>query len=71
MTASRDPKPTVDFIDVYCTYYQDLFPEVRSFANSYKNLRKYNSYSRLRGNRKYWRDSCVLYNIDIKTWFCI
>jgi SRSO17 transposase len=33
MTAPRDPKPTVDFIDVYCTYYQDLFPEVRSFEN--------------------------------------
>mgnify|MGYP003549655010 CR=1 FL=1 len=33
MTAPRDPKPTVNFIDVYCTYYQDLFPEVRSFEN--------------------------------------
>jgi SRSO17 transposase len=33
MTAPRDPKPTVNFIDVYCSYYQDLFPEVRSFEN--------------------------------------
>jgi SRSO17 transposase len=33
MTAPRDPKPTVNFIDVYCAYYQDLFPEVRSFEN--------------------------------------
>jgi SRSO17 transposase len=37
MTAPRDPKPTVDFIDVYCSYYQDLFPEVRSFEN-FKDL---------------------------------
>jgi SRSO17 transposase len=33
MTAPRDPKSTVNFIDVYCAYYQDLFPEVRSFEN--------------------------------------
>jgi SRSO17 transposase len=33
MTAPRDPKPTVTFIDTYCTYYRDLFPEVRSFEN--------------------------------------
>jgi SRSO17 transposase len=33
MTVPRDPKPTVNFIDVYCAYYQDLFPEVRSFEN--------------------------------------
>ena len=37
MTEPRDPKPTVDFIDVYCAYYQDLFPEVRSFEN-FKDL---------------------------------
>jgi hypothetical protein len=37
MTAPRDPKPTVNFIDVYCAYYKDLFPEVRSFE-SFKAL---------------------------------
>lgn len=37
MTAPRDPKPTVSFIDRYCVPYQDLFPEVRSFE-SFKNL---------------------------------
>ena len=37
MTAPRDPKPTVSFIDSYCDYYQKLFPEVRSFE-SFKNL---------------------------------
>ncbi|WP_404789251.1 transposase [Altericista sp. CCNU0014] len=33
MTAPRDPKPTVNFIDVYCAYYQNLFSGVRSFEN--------------------------------------
>jgi SRSO17 transposase len=33
MTAPRDSKPTVNFIDVYCAYYQDLFPEVRRLEN--------------------------------------
>ena len=37
MTAPRNPKPTVSFIDSYCGYYQELFPEVRSFE-SFKNL---------------------------------
>jgi len=37
MTAPRDPKPMVSFIDSYCAYYQNLFPEVRSFE-SFKNL---------------------------------
>ena len=37
MTAPRDPKPTVSFIDTYCAYYKNLFPEVRSFE-SFKNL---------------------------------
>ncbi len=37
MTAPRNPKPTVNFIDRYCEDYQDLFPEVRSFE-SFKNL---------------------------------
>ena len=37
MTAPRDPKPTVSFIDSYCDYYRKLFPEVRSFE-SFKNL---------------------------------
>lgn len=33
MTAPRNPKATIDFIDVYCSFYQDLFPEVRSFES--------------------------------------
>jgi len=37
MTAPRAPKPMVSFIDSYCAYYQNLFPEVRSFE-SFKNL---------------------------------
>jgi len=37
MTAPRNPKPTVSFIDSYCADYQDLFPEVRTFE-SFKNL---------------------------------
>jgi len=37
VTAPRNPKPTVSFIDSYCGYYQELFPEVRSFE-SFKNL---------------------------------
>jgi SRSO17 transposase len=37
MTAPRDPQPTVSFIDAYCAYYQNLFPEVRSYE-SFKNL---------------------------------
>jgi SRSO17 transposase len=37
MTAPRDPKATVNFIDVYWAYYKDLFPEVRSFE-SFKAL---------------------------------
>jgi SRSO17 transposase len=27
----RAPKPTVGFVDQYCAYYRDVFPEVRSF----------------------------------------
>jgi SRSO17 transposase len=27
----RAPKATVGFVDQYCAYYRDLFPEVRSF----------------------------------------
>lgn len=26
----RDAQPTVSLIDEYCSYYKDLFPEVRS-----------------------------------------
>ncbi len=37
MTAPRAPKPTVSFIDSYCVYYKNLFPEVRSFE-SFRNL---------------------------------
>jgi SRSO17 transposase len=28
---ARDAQPTVSFIDKYCSYYKDLFPEVRSY----------------------------------------
>jgi SRSO17 transposase len=28
---SRDAQPTVSFIDKYCKYYKNLFPEVRSY----------------------------------------
>ena len=28
---ARDAQPTVSFIDKYCIYYKDLFPEVRSY----------------------------------------
>lgn len=31
MVEPRQPIPTVKFIDEYCQYYQNLFPEVRSF----------------------------------------
>jgi SRSO17 transposase len=31
MSVPRAPKSTVGFIDQYCTYYQEVFPEVRSF----------------------------------------
>lgn len=33
MSVPRAPKPTVGFIDQYCTYYRDVFPEVRSFEH--------------------------------------
>ena len=31
MSMPRAPKPTVGFIDQYCAYYRNVFPEVRSF----------------------------------------
>src|SRR5262245_26878436 len=31
MSMPRAPKPTVGFVDQYCAYYRDIFPEVRSF----------------------------------------
>jgi hypothetical protein len=40
MTAPRDPKPTVNFIDVYCSYYQDLFPEVNTPDSFVEGCRK-------------------------------
>jgi hypothetical protein len=30
MTERRQAKPTVKFVDEYCQWYQQLFPEVRS-----------------------------------------
>jgi hypothetical protein len=32
MSMPREPKATVRFVDQYCPYYRDVFPEVRSFA---------------------------------------
>jgi SRSO17 transposase len=32
MSVPRAPKSTVGFVDQYCAYYRDVFPEVRSFA---------------------------------------
>ena len=32
MSMPRAPKTTVRFVDQYCAYYRDVFPEVRSFA---------------------------------------
>jgi SRSO17 transposase len=29
----RTPEPTIPLVDQYCTYYQDLFPDVRSYEN--------------------------------------
>jgi SRSO17 transposase len=37
MVEPRPAKPTVQFIDKYCQWYQALFPEVRSFE-SFKQL---------------------------------
>ena len=31
MTATREARPTIGFVDEYCQLYADLFPEVRSF----------------------------------------
>ena len=31
MSVPRAPKPTVGFVDQYCAYYREVFPEVRSF----------------------------------------
>ena len=31
MSMPRAPKTTGGFIDQYCAYYQNVFPEVRSF----------------------------------------
>ena len=31
MSMPRAPKATVGFVDQYCAYYRDVFPEVRSF----------------------------------------
>src|ERR671922_2318729 len=32
MSVPREPKATVSFVDQYCSYYRDVCPEVRSFA---------------------------------------
>ena len=37
MVKPRPAKPTVQFIDEYCQWYQALFPEVRSFE-AFKQL---------------------------------
>lgn len=37
MVEPRPAKPTVQFIDEYCQWYQALFPEVRSFE-AFKQL---------------------------------
>ena len=37
MTERRKASPTVKFVDEYCQWYQQLFPEVRSFE-AFKNL---------------------------------
>ena len=37
MVEPRSAKPTVQFIDDYCQWYQSLFPEVRSFE-AFKQL---------------------------------
>jgi SRSO17 transposase len=31
MSVPREPTATVSFVDQYCAYYRDIFPEVRSF----------------------------------------
>lgn len=31
MNLAREPQKTVHFVDQYCAYYQELFPDVRSF----------------------------------------
>jgi SRSO17 transposase len=31
MSASREARPTIRFVDEYCQLYERLFPEVRSF----------------------------------------
>ena len=33
MSIPREPKATVRFVDQYCAYYRDVFPEVRSFEH--------------------------------------
>ena len=33
MTQARPATPTVTFVDEYCTLYQDVFPDVRSFEH--------------------------------------
>jgi len=37
MVEPRPAKPTVQFVDEYCQWYQPLFPEVRSFE-AFKQL---------------------------------
>ena len=37
MVEPRLPRPTVKFVDEYCQWYQQLFPEVRSFE-AFKRL---------------------------------
>ena len=29
----RTPEPTIPLVDQYCAYYQDLFPEVRTYES--------------------------------------
>jgi len=37
MTTAREPATTVSFVDQYCSHYQNLFPDVRTFER-FKNL---------------------------------
>lgn len=37
MIKPRDARPTLNFIDEYCAFYRDIFPEVRSFE-AFKQL---------------------------------
>lgn len=40
MSAARDARPTIQFVDDYCQLFAGLFPEVRSFE-AFKLLRNF------------------------------